>query len=184
VEQQRGTGILPKRRPSSPSNRGKWQVYVGTVGTLPGHNFSTTIPRRVGRLWPLEPVQPTPFAAILVHSGWGCYTDSLDKFGAPIRILQWQHVVDDACHREYFDPTLYQSERYGNSLINFLSRTLYNIHSNSRDLLDFCRETHLNVAINGTPVLSNFDIFAAAGASFTAIDKTSKRGLHWPSRFN
>jgi hypothetical protein len=28
-----------------------------------------------------------------------------------------------------------------------------------------------NVAINGTPVLQNFDVFAAAGGAYIAIDK-------------
>ncbi len=32
-----------------------------------------------------------------------------------------------------------------------------------------------NVTINGTKVLSNFDIFAAAGGEFKAVDKTFTR---------
>jgi len=44
-----------------------------------------------------------------------------------------------------------------------------------------------NVAINGTPVLTNFDIIATARAALTAIDKTFPvtvtNGQSAPSRF-
>jgi hypothetical protein len=70
--------------------------------------------------------------------------------------------------------TLYQSERYGPFSYQFkVPNGSYNV------LLKFAEiywtqtgQRIFSVAINGTQVLTNFDIVAAAGAPFTAVDKT------------
>ena len=72
------------------------------------------------------------------------------------------------------DPALYQTERWGPTVYNF---TVPNGSHNV--VLKFAEiywtavgQREFNVAINGTAVLTNFDIVAAAGGSFKAIDKT------------
>jgi hypothetical protein len=72
------------------------------------------------------------------------------------------------------DSTLYQTERYGNFTYQFaVPNGGYNV------ILKFAEiywtktgQRIFNVSINGTQVLSNFDIVAAAGAALTAINKT------------
>lgn len=72
------------------------------------------------------------------------------------------------------DPKLYQTERWGSFSYQFaVPNGSYNV------VLKFAEiywtgvgQRIFNVSINGSPVLSNFDIVAAAGAPLTAIDKT------------
>lgn len=72
------------------------------------------------------------------------------------------------------DQILYQTERYGNFSYNF------NIpNGNYIVLLKFAEiywnkagQRIFNVSLNGNPILQNFDIFASAGASFKAYDKS------------
>jgi Malectin domain len=72
------------------------------------------------------------------------------------------------------DSTLYQSNRYGNFSYQFV------VANGAYDVTLKFAETYwtaagdriFNVLINGTQVLTNFDIFAAAGGENIAIDKT------------
>jgi len=71
-------------------------------------------------------------------------------------------------------PALYQTCRYGNFSYNFpVANGSYNV------TLKFAEITHFgagrrvfNVSINGSPVLTNFDIYAQAGGALIAIDKS------------
>jgi Malectin domain/Chitobiase/beta-hexosaminidase C-terminal domain/Legume lectin domain len=115
------------------------------------------------------------FSAILVHSGDGAYTDtsgqlwSADQgFNGGKTYTTTQSVQGTA------DPVLYESERYGPFAYNF---TVPN--GNYTVVLKFAEIYYtrpgsriFNVSINGTPVLTNFDIVATAGAAFTALDES------------
>ena len=115
-----------------------------------------------------------PTATILVNAGGPAYTDSQGQVwsadkgfsgGSPSNTT---HAIANTA-----DPTLYQTERYNN-----FSYTFAVPNGNYNVVLKFAEiywtqvgQRIFNVAINGTPVLTNFDIIAAAGANFTAIDK-------------
>ena len=151
------------------------KVYVGTRGNnTGGTTSSTTIPGELD-VYGLLNGSTTPFAPILVHSGGAAYTDSLaqvwsaDKNFTGGSSSSTTHAIASTS-----DPTLYQSERYGNFTYQFtVPNGSYNITLKFAEIYwTSAGKRIFNVAINGTPVLSNFDIFAAAGSSFTAIDKT------------
>jgi hypothetical protein len=67
---------------------------------------------------------------------------------------------------------VYQSERYGNvtyTLPSLVAGTQYTVRLHFAELFQTAAGRRVfNVAINGTTVLSNFDIFAATGAAFKA----------------
>ena len=68
---------------------------------------------------------------------------------------------------------VYQSERYGNSTYTFpslVASTQYTIRLHFAELYWTATGKRVfNVLINGTTVLSNFDVFAAAGAQYKAV---------------
>jgi Malectin domain/Domain of unknown function (DUF1929)/PKD domain len=116
-----------------------------------------------------------PFSPILVHSGGATYTDSLGQvWSADKDFIGGSTASTTKAIANTADPTLYQTERYGDFSYQFVvANGSYNV------VLKFAEiywtktgQRIFNVAINGTPVLTNFDIVAAAGAPLTAIDKT------------
>jgi len=108
-----------------------------------------------------------PFSPILVNAGGPSYTDiqtqvwSADKNFSGGSTATTTHSIANTT-----DPILYQTERYGNFTYQFtVPNGTYNV------VLKFaeCYWTSVgrrifNVSINGTPVLTNFDIIAAVGA--------------------
>ena len=118
---------------------------------------------------------PTPFTPIRVHAGGGSYTDTLSQTWPPDNSFTGGNTASTTNNiANTSDPALYRSERYGSFTYQFtVPNGNYNV------LLKFAEiyftstgKRTFNVSINGTQVLSNFDIVAAAGAAFTAIDKT------------
>lgn len=71
-------------------------------------------------------------------------------------------------------PALYQTCRYG-SAFNYVTAVPDGTYTVNLKFAEVSRtapgQRLFNVAINGAPVLTDFDIFAAAGAEFTAVDK-------------
>ena len=70
-------------------------------------------------------------------------------------------------------PAVYQSERYGNvtyTMPSLVAGAKYTVRLHFAELFQTASgKRKFNVAVNGTTVLSNFDIFAAAGAAFKAV---------------
>ena len=116
-----------------------------------------------------------PFSPIFVNSGGSAYTDTLgNSWSADADLTGGATASTTSNIVNTADPKLYQTERYGNSTYQFtVPNGSYSV------LLKFAEiywtmvgQRIFNVSINGTQVLTNFDIIAAAGASLTAIDKT------------
>jgi len=115
------------------------------------------------------------FSPIFVHSGGGAYTDTLgNNWSADMDFTGGYSASTTHTIANTTDPTLYQTERYGNSTYQFSVPP-----GNYTVILKFAEiywtaagKRIFNASINGTQVLSNFDIVAAAGAAFTAIDKS------------
>jgi hypothetical protein len=115
------------------------------------------------------------FTPILINAGGPAYTDAAgQKWSADAGYsggLPWS-VTSPITKTN--DPALYQTCRYGDFSYNYaVPNGTYAV------TLRFAEPTFssagariFNVVINGAPVLQNFDIFAAAGGEFVALDKT------------
>ena len=116
-----------------------------------------------------------PFSPILVHSGGAAYTDTLGQaWSADKDFIGGSTGSTTNTIANTPDPALYQTERYGDFSYQFtVPNGSYNVVLKFAEIYWTTTGQRLfNVSINGTQVLTNFDIVAAAGAPLTAIDKT------------
>jgi hypothetical protein len=85
------------------------------------------------------------------------------------------HAIDRSKVTNPAPEAVYQSERYGNitySFPNLTPGTSYKMRLHFAEVYWTAAGSRVfNVAINGTKVLSNFDIYAAAGGQYVAIVK-------------
>ena len=122
-------------------------------------------------------VNPTPsFTPVRINSGGPAYTDSLGqrwtadsgyRGGGPYTVTK---TITNT-----LDPTLYKTARYGSSFSYTISAPAgtYLVTLKFAELYWTAAGRRVfNVAINGSRVLSNFDIFKTAGAAFKAVDVT------------
>jgi len=116
------------------------------------------------------------FTPVRINSGGPKYTDSLGQVwtadtgytgGGPYSVTNTITSTSD--------PTLYKTSRYGTSFsytVGAPAGTYSVTLKFAEPVWNAKGKRVFNVAINGTAVLSSFDIFAAAGAEFKAVDKT------------
>ena len=117
----------------------------------------------------------SPYSPIFVHSGGAAYTDTLAQaWSADAGFIGGNTASTTSNIANTADPKLYQTERYGNFTYQFtVPNGGYNVTLKFAEFYwTSAGKRIFNVAINGTPVLTNFDIIAAAGTALTAIDKT------------
>src|SRR5258706_2742666 len=115
------------------------------------------------------------FTPIFVHSGGSAYSDSLgNNWTADTGFTGGQVASTSKPIANTLDPALYQTERWGNSAYQFsVPPGKYTVVLKFAEIYWTTTGRRLfNTSINGTQVLTNFDIVAAAGAAFTAIDKS------------
>lgn len=114
------------------------------------------------------------FAPILVNGGGPAYTDTQGQLWSADKDFTggWTASTSQAIANTA-DPTLYQTERYGDFTYQFpVPNGSYNVVLKFAEIYwSQVGQRVFNVAINGSPVLTNFDIMATAGANFTALDK-------------
>ena len=117
----------------------------------------------------------TSTTSVRVHAGGGAYTDSLGQTWSADTDFSGGNLFGTTNSiSKTSDFQLYQTERFGSFSYHFsVPNGSYNV------VLKFAEiyfpapgERIFNVAINGTQVLTNFDIVSAAGGPLTAIDKT------------
>lgn len=116
-----------------------------------------------------------PSAAVAVRVGGGAYTDTQGQvWTADNGFTGGSTSSTTSSISNTPDPTLYQGERHGNFTYQFsIPNGTYNVTFKfSENYWTSVGRRLFNVSINGSQVLSNFDIVAAAGAPFTAVDKT------------
>ena len=110
-----------------------------------------------------------------MHAGGGAYTDSLGQTWSADTGFSGGNVYSTTSSiNNTLDPALYQTERYGAFSYQFtVPNGSYNVVLKFAEIYwNSSGQRIFNVSINGTQVLTNFDIVAAAGAPLTAIDKT------------
>jgi hypothetical protein len=116
-----------------------------------------------------------PFSPILIDSGGAAYIDTLGQvWSADEDFIGGNTASTTKAIANTTDPTLYQTERYGDFSYHFaVPNGSYNVVLKFAEIYwTTTGQRIFNVSINGTPVLTNFDIVAAAGGPLTAIDKT------------
>ncbi len=98
---------------------------------------------------------------------------SADQFSTGGTLYSVSSTIDLSGVTDPAPQGVYQSERYGNStytIPNLTSGTQYKIRLHFAEIYWTSTGSRLfNVAINGTTVLSNFDIYAVAGARYKAV---------------
>jgi hypothetical protein len=122
-------------------------------------------------------VNPVPaFTPVRINSGGPAYTDSLgQKWTADTGYTGGNTYSTTNTITNTSDPTLYKTSRYGASFSYAISAPAgaYSVTLKfAEPVWSAVGKRVFNVAINGTTVLSKFDIFAAAGAEFKAVDET------------
>ncbi|MGA8075252.1 MAG: malectin domain-containing carbohydrate-binding protein [Candidatus Acidiferrales bacterium] len=119
---------------------------------------------------------PASFKPVRINSGGPAYTDSLGQaWVADTSYTGGSVYTTTSTITNTADPTLYKTSRYGSSFKYVITAPAgsYTVTLKFAELYwTSAGKRVLNVAINGTTVLSNFDIFATAGASLKAVDKT------------
>ena len=122
------------------------------------------------------PPAPTPTPSpTRVHAGGGSYTDSLGQTWNADTDFSGGDVYNTASPiNNTPDPALYQTERWGAFSYQFaVPNGSYSVVLKFAEIYwNSVGQRVFNVSINGTQVLTNFDIVAAAGAPLTAIDQT------------
>ena len=114
-------------------------------------------------------------ATTRVHAGGGVYTDSLGQTWSGDTSFSGGNVYSTtSAINNTPDPALYQTERFGIFSYQFsVPNGNYNVVLKFAEIYwTTVGQRIFNVSINGTQVLTNFDIVAAAGAPLTAIDET------------
>jgi hypothetical protein len=122
----------------------------------------------------------TAFAAsaqttVRIHAGGGAYTDSngnlwaVDANFTGGNTFSTSHVIANTT-----DQPLYQTERWGNAVYNIsVPDGPYKVTLKySENFFTAPGQRVFDVLLNGTKVEAAFDIFAAAGSAFTAVDKS------------
>jgi hypothetical protein len=120
--------------------------------------------------------QPPPASAKQVNSGGGAVgTFSADANYSGGNVASTTHTIDMTGVTNPAPQAVYQTERYGTMTYTFSGLTAGTTYTVRLHFAEFYWTTTgkriFNVAINGTTVLSNFDIVAAAGAANKAIVK-------------
>jgi hypothetical protein len=115
------------------------------------------------------------YAVARVNAGGAAYTDSLGQaWSADSGFSGGSTFSTSKSIANTSDAKLYQSLRYGSSFGYTFSvpNGTYTVNLRFAEVyFTTSGQRAFNVAINGTPVLTNFDIVAAAGGGFAAIDR-------------
>ena len=121
----------------------------------------------------------TGFSPIRVNSGGGAFTDpaTSNVWNADTGFTGGATYATGATITNTANPSqapLYQAVRYGNFSYQFsVPSGTYTVNLKFAEVVwTAAGQRVFNVLINGQTVLSNFDIVAAAGAGFRAIDKS------------
>jgi hypothetical protein len=149
------------------------RAYLSGAGTNGQLAYSYTVPASGADP---GPVPPPAFSPVRIDSGGSAYTDTLgQKWSADTAYSGGSAFTVTKAIANTADQTLYKTARYGTSFTYTIPAPAgqYAVSLKFAELYwTGAGGRVFNVAINGTKVLSNFDIFAAAGAAFKAVDKT------------
>ncbi len=118
-----------------------------------------------------------PATAIRVNAGGPAYTDPQGRvWNADTNFTGGSTYSDTGPIANTTQPNLYQSERWSSAPFSYdfaVANGDYTVTLKFAEIFFTSAGSRVfNVSINGTPVLTNFDIVAAAGAGRTAVDRS------------
>lgn len=168
------TPVTPSVTPTTP-------VPSATASVSPT-NINTNTPTNTFTNTPVTPtVTPTFTPTVIVASIWRInsggtsYTDSLgNAWAADSNYTSGTARTVTNAIAGTADAALYQTERYGSPFTYTFAVPAgsYQVTLKFAELYQTTAAGRVfNVSINGTQVLSNLDLFAEAGAAYTAVDK-------------
>lgn len=145
------------------------------VGTDESNEPLGCLPSSTGTTPPPPSNPPPTFTPIRVNAGGGAYVDaSGNAWSADAGYTGGNpYSVSHAIANTTAQP-LYQACRWGAFNYTFaVPNGSYNVVLKFAEVSRFAPgQREFNVAIDGIPVLTNFDIFAQAGGAYIALDKT------------
>jgi len=123
-----------------------------------------------------SPAPAPSSSAVRVNCGGNGYTDSQGHvWSADYGFNGGSAYSTSAWVSRTSDPTLYQTERYGSGSLNYhfgVPNGTYTVNLKFAEIYFTAPGQRIcNVALNGSTVLSNFDIVAQAGGGKSAIDR-------------
>jgi Malectin domain len=159
------------------SNDGAWVVFDSDFGIHNGErvNVMATGFGSGTSSTPDPPVTSPGFSPIRVNAGGSTYTDSNGNvWAADSGFTGGTTILTTNNIQRTSDRTLYQCARLGPSTYSFtVPNGTYRMNLKwSEDTPKSLGQRKFNVVINGATVLANFDILAAAGMPYTAVDKS------------
>jgi subtilisin family serine protease len=123
------------------------------------------------------PPPPTTFTPVRVNAGGGAYTDtSGTSWSADTGFVGGAAYGVGSAIANTNAPGLYQTERYASGMLQYsftVPNSTYNVKLKFAEIyFGGAGQRVFNIVINGTTVQPNFDVLAAAGGPFIAIDRT------------
>jgi hypothetical protein len=121
-------------------------------------------------------VPPASGTVVRVNSGGGAYTDSTGtNWSADLGFTGGSTYSTTHAIAGTATPALYQTERYNSATLQYaftVTNGSYTVKLHFAEIYNTAAGQRVfNVVVNGQTVLSNFDVFAAAGGQYIAVDK-------------
>jgi hypothetical protein len=145
-----------------------------TAGTSAGGPFTVTAASGSVSGTASVTVSSTPTTVYRIDTGTGSPTSpfTADQFSSGGTARTVTNAINTSGLTNAAPQGVYQSERYGNvtyTIPSLVAAASYTVRLHFAELFQTAAgKRTFNVTINGTTVLSNFDIFAATGAEFKA----------------
>ncbi|GCE19113.1 malectin domain-containing carbohydrate-binding protein [Dictyobacter kobayashii] len=135
---------------------------------------TTPTPTPTPSTTPTPTPTPTPGQSIAINAGGGAVGGFVaDTDGSGGTTVSSTNTIDTSAVTNPAPQAVYQTERYGNftyTIPHLTANAAYTVRLHFAEVyFTSAGQRSFNVSINGTQVMSNFDIFAAAGGENKAI---------------
>ncbi len=170
------TGAAATFNPTSTTTSGSSTLTVNTASTTPGGTYSLVVTGTSGSVAHTASVSLTvnAIALLQINSGGGAagtfVADTDFSSGSPSSVTS---TIDTSAVTNPAPQAVYQTERWGvftYTIPNLTPNSAYKVRLHFAELaFSGTGQRIFSVAINGTTVLTNFDIVAAAGGSLKAV---------------
>ena len=156
---------------------GAYTVQASMAGMPDAVASNVTVAADAGTTANLQFASTTAFHPIRVNAGGGAYTDPTGNvWSADNGFNTSATYPTGSAIANTTTPTLYQTERYSSSTLQYSASVpngAYTVTLKFAEIYETgAGQRIFNIAINGSTVQTNFDVFAAAGGPNTAVDRS------------